>query len=109
MIDDNEADLRELENRSRRKIETPDERKLLDGEICWHNAQRVCGADCIAFNTDQLDEYGSPVQGPEKCIFVVLLGQLGTNSTNLVQLMTRAQAASRTPAAPPPPGIGGNR
>ena len=106
MIDENEADLQEMEDRSRRKIDIPDERKLLDGEVCWHNAQRVCGADCIAFNVDQLDENGSPVQGPEKCIFIVLLGQLGTSSANLVQLMTKTQAVLRTPAAPPPPSIG---
>lgn len=109
MIDENEEDLRELENRGRKKIDAPDERKLLDGEICWHNAQRVCGADCIAFNTDQLDEHGSPIQGPEKCVFIVLLGQLGTSSAGIVQLMTKAQVAMRTPAAPPPPSIGTTR
>lgn len=106
MDDENEADLRELERRGRKKIELPDERKLVDGEICWHNSQRVCGADCIAFNVEQLDEYGSPVQGPTKCIFIVLLGQLGQSGANLVQLMTKAQAMSRTPAAPAPPKVG---
>lgn len=109
MDEETEADLRELERRGRKKIETPDEKQLLDGEICWHNSQRVCGADCIAFNVEQLDEYGSPVQGPTKCIFIVLLGQLGQSGSSLVQLMTKAQMVGRTPAAPPPPDLRGSR
>jgi hypothetical protein len=104
-----EADLRELERRGRPKIDHPDEKQILDGEVCWHNSQRVCGADCVAFNTDELDEHGSPVQGPTKCIFIVLLGQLGQSGSTLVQLMTKAQLVSRTPAAPSPPDIRGSR
>lgn len=105
MTDEFEKDLQELEKRARRKIERPDEVKLVDGEICWNNAQRVCGADCIAFNTEALDEHGSPIQGPTKCVFIVLLGQLGANSGSLVRLMSKAQAAARTPEAPPPPSV----
>lgn len=106
MADENEKDLEELDKRSRRKIELPDEKKIIDGEICWNNSQRICGADCIAFNTDSLDDNGDPVQGPTKCIFIVLLGQLGANSGSLVQLLTKGQLMSRTPGAPPPPKVG---
>jgi hypothetical protein len=88
-------------------IAKPDEIDVQNGEACWLNSVRVCGADCIAFNIDETDENGAPVQGPTKCTLIVLAGQVASGVTALVQLKQRDQKARQTPQAPPPPKAGG--
>lgn len=88
-------------------IAKPDEIDLQNGEACWLNSVRVCGADCIAYNVDETDEHGSPVQGPTKCTLIVLGGQIASGIGALVQLKQREQKARQTPQAPSPPKAGG--
>jgi hypothetical protein len=89
-----------------RYVQKPEQIEVKDGETCWMNQVRVCGPDCIAFNRDEIDEHGSPVQGPTKCTLIVLAGQLGAGMTALVQLTQKAQQMQHTPAAPRPPKVG---
>ncbi len=87
-------------------LEEPAEIELRNGEACWINHIRVCGADCIAYNIDEVDTAGSPVQGPTKCMLIVLGGQMASELGALVQLKQRAMKQAQTPAAQPMPPIG---
>lgn len=84
-------------------IEGPEEIEVRNGEACWINHIRVCGADCIAYNIDEVDEAGSPVQGPTKCMIIVLGGQVASELGALVQLKQRALKQAQTSASPAAP------
>lgn len=88
-------------------IEEPDDIETKHGEACWLNSSRVCAPDCIAYNVEETDEHGSPVQGPAKCMIIVLGGQIASAATALVQLKQRDQKAKQPlPAEPPIPKVG---
>jgi hypothetical protein len=95
-------------------IEEPDELDEGAGQTCFINQDRMCRADCTAFNI-----YAQPAQGPERCIMLVYLAATATNTEALVQLgkgmkkRARVQADDEARAAvasaPIPDPFGGKR
>lgn len=84
-------------------IAEPSEIEVRNGEACWLNHIRVCGADCIAFNIEEVDEVGSPVQGPTKCTLIVLGGQVASELSTLTLLKQRELKSAQTPPTPAAP------
>ena len=87
-------------------IEEPEEIETKDGDSCWINQARICGPDCIAFNLDNVDEGGGPIQGPTQCTLIVLTGQLAAGVSTLAQIKKQEVKARQTPVAPAPPKVG---
>jgi hypothetical protein len=58
-------------------IHRPEELDLRDGMLCWLDGARVCGPDCVAYNPEETDERGEALQGPNKCLPLLYIGQQG--------------------------------
>jgi len=66
-------------------IESPDRLAIGDGSMCWLDAHRKCGPDCIAFNvTGVCVDDDVPVQGHLQC---VLLAATTAQNAGLIQLV----------------------
>lgn len=87
-------------------IEEPDEIETKEGDACWINQVRICGPDCIAYNMDNADEDGGPIQGPTQCTLIVLAGQLSAGVSTLAQIKKQEMRSRQTPQAPVPPKVG---
>jgi DeoR/GlpR family transcriptional regulator of sugar metabolism len=115
-LDQAEEELREAEEKARRNaapfIERPDSIDLRDGTTCWLDGSRVCGPDCTAFNTNEMDEQGIVSDGPNKCLLLVYQGQMGSAALAQVVTLKKKMAdevrKERNNAAPPNP-YGGDR
>lgn len=62
-----------------------------DGALCWHDRERVCGADCVAFNAES-DDHDEP---QSRCTILVIGGQIAPAIHQLVALK-RKESSSKT-------------
>ena len=98
---------------SESEYQEPPELKTYDiknGLMCFLDATRECGADCMAFVTEPVE--APTVLGPQQrnCILVISAERVGRYMSGLVQLVRKGQEASnkeaadrkRTQVAPPP-------
>jgi hypothetical protein len=97
-------------------IERPEALDLRPGSLCWLDGSRVCGADCVSFNPDELDEHGQATDSPNKCLVLTYMGQQGSAALAIVAASRtaakRAQDDRRDLAGggmPPAPPVGGKR
>jgi hypothetical protein len=67
-------------------IEEPEIKAVGDGSCCWLSPDRICGCDCIAFNTENGNE-----GGPNQCLILLYMGQLGSGVVGVSRLMSRVQ------------------
>lgn len=58
----------------------PDVKKLAPGMTCFLNQDRVCGTDCMAFNTDEVDGQGNAIDGPDRCLLLFNLSAMGASA-----------------------------
>jgi hypothetical protein len=86
-------------------IEEPDEVETKEGDSCWINHARICGPDCIAYNLDDVDDGGAPVQGPTRCTMIVLVGQLSSAASALAQIKKQEMRSRQVPPVPTPPKV----
>jgi hypothetical protein len=84
-------------------VAPPDDIEIGEGETCFLNARRVCAADCVAFNIDEVDEGGGVVQGPTKCTLIVLGGQIASSLSALVQIQKTDRRIKQHANMPDPP------
>lgn len=61
-------------------IHDADVKPASNGMECFLNEQRVCGAACMAFNTDEVDEHGRVIDGPDRCLLLFNISALGANA-----------------------------
>ena len=93
-------------------IERPDKLDLRRGSLCWLDGSRVCGADCVAFNADELDDHGHATDTPNKCIALAYMGQQGAAALSIIAInrpaTKKAQDERRASAggAPSIPEVG---
>lgn len=112
-----DEDLDELERDLKRPfIHEPDVKDRAPGMECWLDQTRVCGPACMAYNTDEIDEKGNVVDGPDRCLILFSLGAQGAAATlgiaASVGVIKRAQEAvmkqqedaERGPLPTPPKG-----
>lgn len=69
-----------------------------EGELCWISPDRVCGPDCVAFNTSATE-----LDGPNKCLVLLYMGQSGSGLLSIANL-TRNRDADRQRQQPTGPG-----
>lgn len=95
------------------EIKTDDVR---NGLMCFLDASRECGADCMAFVTEQVE--APNILGPQQknCILIVSSERVGRYMSGLVQLVKKGQERSDKEAADrkrtqvtPPPDPRGNK
>lgn len=79
-----DEELDAFEKEQKRYIEKPEELSLTNGQICWLDAIRMCGPDCMAYNVEELNALGEHVQGSQKCI--VLSSMLAGRDHNMVAI-----------------------
>jgi len=94
-LDQIEKELGDLEYGSRRGapyVHKPDELDANEGMFCWISSERRCGPDCVAFNTDEIDEHGNYLQGPQKCLPLVYLGQQGSAALLKIRMHSKERA-----------------
>ena len=118
-LDDLENELRQdpVEAKTRRGtpfIDRPDTLEISDGTLCWLDGNRYCGPDCVSYNVEDADEHGNAVQGPNKCLVMLYMGQQASAAMNTMlvnrKMMKAAQDAERVAKSggvPPIPGVGG--
>lgn len=98
MTDENEEDTPFIE--SPEEMEDDAEKNGLN---CFLYAERVCGADCMAYTTHQAgSKYLNLQQG--HCVLVVGVERLGRYAGGILSLLKNTKAdAGRKPGAPPDP------
>lgn len=75
-------------------LHKPDQLKVQDGETCWLDQARICGADCMAYNTLGVGlEPEQEVQGHLRC--VVLASQAG-NFVTIARLSASLRKTDET-------------
>jgi hypothetical protein len=96
-------------------IERPEKLDLRRGSLCWMDGSRVCGADCVAFNPEELDEQGQATDSPNKCLVLTYMGQQGAAALSIIAInrtaAKKAQDDRRAAAGgtPPVPMVGGKK
>lgn len=93
-------------------IETPDRIGVQEGAVCWLDARRLCGADCMAFNVEGLGlPKDEPVQGHARCILLatansqtVELAKLVASARRLVNELEDKKRTAAMPGMPSPFG-----
>lgn len=110
-----DAKIRDLEGQGSNEpspfIERPDSLDIEDGALCWMDGTRVCGADCVGYNVEMSDpETGEMLQGPNKCLPLLYMGQQGAASLSTLLVNRKRvtqiqdeQRAAQAAAAPPSP------
>lgn len=82
-------------------IHPPDTGSVRDGTVCWRIDNRICGADCTAYNTE-----GIPGT-QEVCHLLITQAQTSMALVTIARMLENQQP--RRPAAdmsPPPPKVG---
>lgn len=86
-------------------LEKPDEMNVGSGLLCWINADRVCGPDCVAFNVAVLGDdpnAGPPEATPEMCTVFAIGDEVLRGLRTLVKLrVDRANETRRAAQTPP--------
>lgn len=114
-LDDLQRDLRGVKSEGQPFIERPEKLDLRQGSLCWMDGSRVCGADCVAFNPEELDEGGLATDSPNKCLVLTYMGQQGSAALSIIAVnriaAKKAQDERRDAAAgaPPVPPVGGRK
>jgi hypothetical protein len=70
-LDDLEKDLR------RPYLHEPDSKPITRGMECWLDQTRMCGAACMAYNIDEVDDEGRAIDGPDRCLVLLSTGAQG--------------------------------
>jgi hypothetical protein len=114
-LDNLQDELKNLQPGGRGKpfVQRPETMDNRNGVLCWLDGSRRCGADCVAFNPEQLDEHGLPGDSPNKCLVLTYMGQQGSAALALIAATSlaakKSQDAKRHAAGggmPPPPVVG---
>lgn len=115
-LDEVERALREVKPSEKPFIQRPDALDLRRGSLCWLDGSRVCGADCVSFNPEELDEHGVATDSPNKCLVLMYQGQQGSAGLAIVAASRlaakKAQDERREQATggqPPVPPVGGKK
>lgn len=114
-LDDLQRDLRGVKSEGQPFIERPEKLDLQQGSLCWMDGSRVCGADCVAFNPEELDDSGLATDSPNKCLVLTYMGQQGSAALSIIAVnriaAKKAQDERRENAvgAPPVPPVGGRK
>lgn len=91
-MDDLEAELR-----ADPYIHEPDTKDLKQGMECWLDQTRMCGAACMAYNVDDIDEDGNVIDGPDRCLVLQSTSAQGAAAvlavTASIASLSRAQRA----------------
>jgi len=95
-------------------IERPDELDIGPGMLCWLDGTRVCGADCVSFNPEELDQHGDMLEGPNKCLALFYMGQQGAAAMSTILLNRKRileiqDKRREKPNMPPPPSPFGEK
>ncbi len=94
-------------------IERPPQLDIGPGMLCWLDGTRVCGPDCVAFNTEDVDDNGSLLQGPNKCLALFYMGQQGAAALSTLLLnkkrVSEIQDQKRVQQHEPPDPFGGKK
>lgn len=69
-------------------IEPPDPPSV-SGLLCWLDRGRVCGASCVAYNLEELDDTGMVRQGPNKCLVLSNMATQTASTAALVAISKR--------------------
>jgi len=110
--DTRDQELEELQadlNRPYIHEEEPSEREAKNGEVCWHNANRICAPDCLAYN-----RLIPMAAGADRCLMLSAVATIADAALEFVQLrkkddaraskkqqdQARSQAASVQPPDP---------
>jgi hypothetical protein len=98
-LDDLLGDLREPQPH----IAEPDTRTIRDGTMCWRDAKRCCGSDCVAWSVDA--DPGSP----DRCTILLYENQVAMAQVNMarayIDLLKQPRPTADTNLFPPPPPI----
>jgi hypothetical protein len=115
-LDDLEKELRNVKPSAQPFVQRPESLDLRPGSLCWLDGSRVCGADCVSFNPEELDDNGVATDSPNKCLVLMYQGQQGSAGLAIVAASRlaakRAQDERReqnTGGTPPAPPVGGNK
>lgn len=114
-LDDLEKELTGVKSAGQPFIERPSQLDLRNGSLCWMDGSRVCGADCVAFNPEELDNHGLATDSPNKCLVLTYMGQQGSAALSIIAVnrlaAKKAQDERRESAlgAPPVPPVGGRK
>jgi len=114
-LDAMERELEELANATPAgdpHIKRPDELDIGPGMLCWLDGTRLCGADCVSFNPEEIDEHGSMLEGPNKCLALYYMGQQGSaamstlllNRKRILEIQDNRREDPRMPQPPSPFG-----
>lgn len=103
-LDDLEAELKEkLAGKPTPAVESPNERSIGDGTSCFLDVNRMCDADCRAF-----DNTVTPPEGPDVCTLLASAMDIATNLSKLVDvgnlLKKMNQDRQRVPTPTDPAG-----
>lgn len=97
-------------------IERPETLDQRRGSLCWLDGSRVCGADCVAFNPNELDEAGHATDNPNKCLVLTYMGQQGSAALAIIAASRTAAKAAQDKrreeaggGTPPVPPVGGKK
>lgn len=112
-MSDQEDDLSDIEaelagKKGRPFIERPDALDVGPGTLCWLDGTRICGPDCVSFNSEQgLDDNKQPIDTPNKCIVLLYMGQQGSAAVATIALrrkqMRKIEIEEKTATIPTPP------
>lgn len=111
-LDEIQKELTGVKSAGQPFVERPETLDLRRGSLCWLDGSRVCGADCVSFNPDELDENGLETDSPNKCLVLVYMGQQGSAAVSTLALNRKAAQRAqdeRRGAAPPAPPVGGKK
>lgn len=114
---DLENQIKELEGLNSQQgapfIERPDALDIGENALCWMDGTRMCNADCVAYNVEDVDpETGNALQGPNKCLPLLYMGQQGAaalstllvNRKRINQIQDQQRAQQLDPKPPNPFG-----
>jgi len=111
-----DKELDEIENDLRKAtpyIERPEQLDIKEGSLCWLDGRRVCGADCVSFNVEALDDSGTATDEPEKCLVLKYMGMQAAASQAMIATTVivnkRAQDAQRASSTMPMPRTGAEK
>lgn len=97
MSKDRDKEFRDLEEELRGDpyIHEADRKEMAPGMECWLDQTRACGASCMAFNVDDIDEDGNVIDGPDRCLVLMSTQAQGAAAilavTASVSVLRRAQ------------------
>ncbi len=79
-------------------IERPPEMDVGPGTLCWADGTRLCGPDCVAYNTQGETEEGEVVQGDLQCLILGHMKKQAATTQALFVVRKKAEADAQRDA-----------